>query len=186
MLFSPDGDCGGCFMPRFNAAVICATIALAATSASAQTSNNPVKATRISINYDGEQDMVRPTTRAGLKFHHQILLTLLGGKKIQEHEIWGGGALDSDETLGEGHVGSLPSHNTTLWHILPGNKLVRTTVRSQSVEKIEVTVSGAQCSVSASETLKPGFREYAVLSWNKTDIHYMSRREITSASCSVE
>ena len=142
--------------------------------------------TRITVSFEGSEDRVRPSVENGIRFRDTFIATLSGGNKVTERQSWGGRSFDTDTNLGKLRTGTLTSRVQSTWHVLPGNRLLRIAVKPQSLESIEISLFDNHCTVSVKETLKPGFSEFAEMSWTSDELHYFSRREITSTSCSVE
>jgi hypothetical protein len=159
---------------------------LMAATVCAQAAGDQAKQTQITVKFSGTEDMIRPYVRNNIAFHHEFAITLSSRNQVSEHHVWGGGVSDYGETFGRPQdiAGVLPYH--VVWHILPGNRLERINDGPQSRETIEISISDSGCTAAVAETLKPGFGEFKLESWKNNEVHYFSRREVDSVSCSIK
>jgi len=83
--------------------------------------------------------------------------------------------------------GSEGAGNVT-WHVIDANHLVRMQTFTQSSRKMIVSVNPQEktCSLSVSDTLKPGFNEYAFLRVQKQEIAYFSSYHVVNTSCTIQ
>ncbi len=161
------------------------TISLAAPVARADDAGR--KQTRITVAFTASEDMVRPRVQANIVVRDEVAVTLSPDGKLSAHDTWGTVSSNSDLTLGKQHSGTVASASRkTTWHVLSNNRLVRILERPQSIQRIEIVTSGNQCTATVSDKPKPGFNEIDLASFDGKEVHYFSRREITSTSCTIE
>jgi len=144
----------------------------------AQVASAEPKQAQIDIYFDGNEDVVRPYVAQNVTYHHHVKIILINHNQVIERHDWGGGGYDETKNFGQ--------HGRSSWHVLPGNKLLGIEDYHQSTERIEISIPGNECIVTVSEHLKPGFTEYMFKTAPGAEWFYCSRREITSASCSIK
>jgi hypothetical protein len=159
---------------------------LMAATVCAQAAGDREKQAQITVAFSGAEDMVRPDIRNNIVFRHEFSVTLSNRNQISEHHVWRGGASDYDETFGrpQDMPGVLPSR--VVWHVMPGNRLARIEDYAQSRETIEISISDKGCTAIVTEALKPGFSEFKFKNWTNDEVHFFSRREVDSVSCSIK
>lgn len=145
------------------------------------------KQTRITVTFTASEDMVRPRAVANIVVRDEVDLTLSPGGTLSARTTWGTVSSNYDLTLGKQHSSTVASASRkATWHVLSNNRLVRILERPQSIQRIEIVTSGNQCTATVSDKPKPGFNEIDLASPDGTEVHYFSRREITSTSCTIE
>jgi hypothetical protein len=60
------------------------------------------------------------------------------------------------------------------------------TVPANPTKQTNIKVSFTVCTAVVTDQIKPGFKETDLTSSSGDEVHYFSRREITSTSCSIE
>jgi len=110
-------------------------IALPCFPARAQEPKEP-RQTQIIVVYNGTQDEVGSHIEANQTFHHEYAITLSARNHVVENHVWRGGLNERTDTIGNhAHEGD----ERKVWHILPGNRIVRIGEFSQSFEVVDVT-----------------------------------------------
>jgi hypothetical protein len=139
----------------------------------------------ISLTYDSVMDMVRPMQYPGISVHHNMQITMNGSNLSENRDRSTGKYFDKAASVME--HGSEGAGNVT-WHVIDANHLVRMQTFTQSSRKMIVSVNPQEktCSLSVSDTLKPGFNEYAFLRVQKQEIAYFSSYHVVSTSCTIQ
>jgi hypothetical protein len=102
--------------------------------------------------------------------------TLPARNHIVENHVWRGGTHERTETIGNhAQLGE----ERTVFHVLPGNRIVRIGEFSQTFEVVDITVSSDKCTVIVGFKLKPGFTQYKFVGWHDADFHYTINRVVT-------
>lgn len=139
----------------------------------------------ISLTYDSVMDMVRPMQYPGISVHHNMQITMNGNNLSENRDRSTGKYFDKAASVMEhGSEGA----GAVTWRVQDANHLVRMQTFSQSSRKMVVSVNPQDktCSLSVTDTLKPGFNEYAFLRVQKHEIAYFSSYHVTSTSCTIQ
>jgi len=166
------------------AAGVLLIVLLSAMSAHAQ--DAPSSETQIDLSYDATDVRIRPSPGGGT-VHHSLHI-VLSGNRVSETNNSRATSGKTQDVLHNSQLGEEVVHtnSSATWHVLGAKSLARTRVLPQSVETIKVNVlPDKQCTLSVTNRLKPGYKEYAMNSINVGGMAYYSSWQASNELCAI-